>query len=221
MKFFLKMKKKQLYYFFLLFTFLSCKKEDKKEQVLIKIDNETSVVVQDTLANVEKNILRNDLKDVVIHNEFRDSLNIKFSNLETDDKFVFELPEGNINNTTSSIKIYNSENILIYKKEFKTREIINGYAIDDRYYTNQEIEAYILNEAKLILSKDSFVDLEKDIGKGEILDQEKESFENYSVFTECKNEKRPLFVIGLAEEDITYIGYSSKKNKVFDIIYCC
>ena len=188
------MKKQQLYYFILLlFIVLSCKKEAKKEQVPIKKVTDTSVVEQDTSINIKKEVKRNDYKNVVIHKEFKDSLNIKFSNLESDDKFVFEIPEGNINTTTSSIKIYNSENELIYKKEFQTREIINGYAIDDRYYSDEEIENYILEEAKLMLSKDSFVNLDTDIEKGGMLDREKNEFENYLVFTECKNEKKTTF----------------------------
>ena len=59
------------------------------------------------------------------------------------------------------------------------------------------------------------------IGKDDIFGQPKDEFMNYDVFIECQNDKRPLFPISLAEEDMTYIGYSKKLKKAVDIIGCC
>lgn len=179
---------------------------------------------QDTLNSVlTRSVVYFDYTNTEIKEEFRDSLFTKFSDLAKDDKFTFYVPKGNINNTKSVLKIFNDTGELIYEKSFQTSELIYGYDLED-IKSDEELEKYILDRAKKTLTMDSFTDItdkEKIMKEDGILDQPEDSYENYKVFIECQKDKRPLFCISLAEEDITFIGYSKKLKKVVDIIYCC
>lgn len=207
--------------------FYACNRDDKKQ---IKAVTNT-VKTTKSLTSKQDSLTSAPIKEVVYFNysnteikeEFRDSIFTKFSNLALDDKFTFYVPKGNINRTKSVLRIYNDLGELIYEKSFQTYNLINGYDLQD-IKTDEELEKYILDKARDILANNSFVDItnkEEIIKQDGILNQPEDRFENYKVFTECQNDRRPLFCIGLAEEDITFIGYSRRLKKVIDLIYCC
>lgn len=213
--------------FLSILAFCACNRVEKQQNETIINAKDSSKNVkpkQDTLNSVlTHSVVYFDYTNTVIKEEFRDSLFTKFSDLSTDDKFTFYVPAGNINDTKSVLRIFNNDDELIYEKSFQTSELIYGYDLED-IKSDEELEIYILSKAKETLTMDSFNDItdkEKIIKEDGILDQPEDSFENYKVFIECQNDKRPLFCISLAEEDITFIGYSKKLKKVVDIIYCC
>lgn len=218
--------KNTIIYCIIILSFYACnrvEKQQNKTTVAVKDSSENVKPKQDTLKVLTHSVVYFDYKNTVLKEEFRDSLFTKFSDLSTDDKFTLYVPEGNINNTKSVFKIFNNADELIYEKSFQTSELIYGYDLED-IKSDEELEKYILSRAKEKLAIDSFTDItDKDeiIEKDGILNQPEDRFENYKVFIECQKDKRPLFCISLAEEDITFIGYSKKLKKVVDIIYCC
>ncbi|MBF4515826.1 hypothetical protein IRZ71_05705 [Flavobacterium sp. ANB] len=198
-----------------------------------KLQSEKTVVANDSLKNIKPtDTLSSAVKvhetvyfnasNTTIKEEFRDSLFTKFSDLSTDDKFTLNVPKGNINKTTSVLKIFNNGGEMIYEKSFDTYHLINGYDLE-YIKSDEELEKYMLNRAKEILSVESFTDIsdKNEIKKDDVLGQSKERFINYDAFIECQNNKTPLFTISLGEEDTTYIGYSKKLKKAVDIIDCC
>jgi|GEM_PF-5043103 len=156
----------------------------------------------------------------IIKKEFKDSVQVNFSSLESKDSFTFYMPVGNIDSTESILRIYNVTGELIYEKIFETHELINGYDLE--FIKNEtQMQKYIYDKAKNMLDKTSFDDWSKVKEDGIIGQSEPEDFENYTTYVECKKDKRMLFWINLGEEDGTCIGFSKKQNKVLDIIYCC
>lgn len=216
------MYKNTLICFLSILLFYACNKVEKKP---IK----KTAIVSDTLSQKDTLTVAHppaevyfDPVNTVIKEEFKDSLSAKFSDLTTEDKFIITVPKGNINETTSVFQIFNSIGELIYEKSFQTRYIANGYHLI-HIKNDEEMEKYILTTAKEMVDPDSLTDIsdKNEIGKDDIFGQPKDEFMNYDVFIECQNDKRPLFPISLAEEDMTYIGYSKKLKKAVDIIGCC
>ncbi|MDR6762122.1 hypothetical protein J2Y38_002333 [Flavobacterium sp. 2755] len=216
------MYKNTLVVFLSILLFYACNKVEKKP---IK----KTAIVSDTLSQKDTSTVAHppaevyfDPVNTVIKEEFKDSLSAKFSDLSTEDKFIITVPKGNINETTSVFQIFNSVGELIYEKSFKTRYMANGYHLI-HIKNDEEMEKYILTEAKEMVDPNSFTDIsdKNEIEKDGVLGQSKDDFMNYDAFIECQNDKRPLFSISLAEEDMTYIGYSKKLKKVVDIIGCC
>jgi hypothetical protein len=216
------MYKNTLVVFLSILLFYACNKVEKKP---IK----KTAIVSDTLSQKDTSTVAHppaevyfDPVNTVIKEEFKDSLSAKFSDLSTEDKFIITVPKGNINETTSVFQIFNSIGELIYEKSFKTRYMANGYHLI-HIKNDEEMEKYILTEAKEMVDPNSFTDIsdKNEIEKDGVLGQSKDDFMNYDAFIECQNDKRPLFSISLAEEDMTYIGYSKKLKKVVDIIGCC
>lgn len=216
------MYKNTLVSFLSILLFYACNKAEKKPVKKTAIVSDT-VSQKDTLnAVLTSTEVYFDYSNTVIKEEFKDSLSAKFSDLSTEDKFIITVPKGNINETTSVFQIFNSIGELIYEKSFQTRYIANGYHLI--YIKNdEEMEKYILTEAKEMVDPNSFTDIsdKNEIEKDDVLGQSKDEFMNYDAFIECQNDKRPLFSISLAEEDMTYIGYSKKLKKAVDIIGCC
>ena len=216
------MYKNTLIFFLSILLFYACNKVEKKP-----IKN--TAIVSDTLSQKDTSTVAHppaevyfDPVNTVIKEEFKDSLSAKFSDLSTEDKFIITVPKGNINETTSVFQIFNSIGELIYEKSFKTRYMANGYHLI-HIKNDEEMEKYILTEAKEMVDPNSFTDIsdKNEIERDGVLGQSKDDFMNYDAFIECQNDKRPLFSISLAEEDMTYIGYSKKLKKVVDIIGCC
>ena len=200
------------------------KSESDKENNAInspKVENE-SFLSQEMKANeIEKN---NDDPyyhyHTIIKKEFKDSVYMNFSNLMTKDRFTFYMPVGNIDSTESVVRIYIHSGDLIYEKKFITRELINGYDLE--FIENEtQMQRYIMKKAKGILDKSSFDDPNKIEEYGIFAQSQQADFENHETYVECQKDRRPLFWIGLGEEDGTCIGFSRKQNKVLDIIYCC
>lgn len=158
-----------------------------------------------------------DYSNTVMNEDFSQSIQHHFSDTQSKDTFTLSFPKGNINNTETTLKIVKANGELILEKKFKTRELINGY--DLREITNDiQMETYIIDKAKNVVSNDSF----EVIGKDEpFIETDKEEYENYDVYLECKKEHRPLFSLHLGEEDTTQMGYSVKLQKVIDVLYCC
>ncbi len=158
--------------------------------------------------------------NTVLKTAFNDSVYAHFSDLKGKDFFTFHMPAGNIDSTESVLRIYSPKGDLIYEKKFVTSYMINGYDLE--FIKNEtEMQKYMLKKANSMLDKFSFTNL-SNVDKYSLFSQMKpEDYENYAVYLECKKDKRPVFGIGLAEEDVTFIGFSKKQQKVVDIIYCC
>ncbi len=211
----------------LILSFYACNKSDKQQNKAVKntIDSTKSLTSKQNsrISAPIKEVVYFNYTNTEIKEEFRDSIFTNFSSLSSNDKFTFYVPKGNINTTESILKIFNEVDELIYIKSFQTSNLINGYDLE-YIKTDEELEKYILGKARDVLANVSFVDItnkEEIIKQDGILNQPEDSFENYKAFIECQNDRRPLFCIGLAEEDITFIGYSRRLKKVVDIIYCC
>ncbi|MCL9805511.1 hypothetical protein NAT51_08255 [Flavobacterium amniphilum] len=205
--------------------FFSC---SQKENHNPTSDNKDTIAVEAITATEERDTSVPtieehyfDYTNTVLKEDFKQSIQHLFSDTGSKDTFTLSIPKGNINRTETTLKIVAANGELILEKKFTTRELINGY--DLREITNDtQMEAYIIDKAKNILNNDSFIDLSEPIDKNSfVFNTEKEDFENFEAYTECKNDKRSIFVIGLEEENITYMVYSAKLKKVVDVLYCC
>lgn len=98
----------------------------------------------------------------------------------------------------------------IYEKKFVTSYMINGYDLE--FIKNEdETQKYMMKKAHAILKKYHFVDLDKEVDQYSLFVQmQTKDYENYEVYKEYRKDKRPLFSIRLAEEDVTFIGFSKK-----------
>jgi hypothetical protein len=162
-----------------------------------------------------------DYKNTKLKNDFTDTLRIHFSNDTTLDCFTLYVPKGNINKTKSTFKISTKDGKVIYENTFTTSGLVDGYGTY-KIKNDEEMEKYVLSEAKDKLSRDGFIDLNNLTEKDGIINQaKKDDYLNYDVFLECKKDKRPLFQFGLEEENIEILGYSKKSNKVVVVITCC
>ena len=208
-------------YLLLIFCFLaiiiSCKQKtksvEKAHQANQTIENNTidTIGTADRYFNYQNTIIQTDFYDTVFQN---------FSSENAEDCFTFYMPSGNINETKSTIRITTKAGELIYEKTFTTSDIVNGYSTFN-ISNDIEMEEYVLWEAKAVLAKTSFLDVNNDDENNIVKSTPKEDIHDYETFVECQEENRPLFCIALHEEDITIIGFSKKKNKVVDLIYCC
>lgn len=161
-----------------------------------------------------------DYQNTIMHSSYSDTVFVKFSNDTVEDCFTFYMPAGNINATKSIIRITTKSGELIYENVFETSNIVNGYATDD-IFNDSEMEQYVLTEARDVLAKTSFRDINNAEDDSIIKQTPKEDIQDYDTFLECQNENRPLFCIRFNEENMTFIGYSRMKGKVVDLIYCC
>ncbi|SHL32241.1 hypothetical protein [Flavobacterium chilense] len=218
--------KNTLFFFLAILFFYACNRSEKHEikKTAIAHDSLKDIQTKKDTLNTVKTIetVYFDDSNTVIREQFKDSVFAKFSDLSTDDKFIFTIPKGNINQTTSVFQIFNNAGQLIYERSFTTRYIVNGYDLEF-IKSDEELEKNILNRAKEILDINSLTDIsdKNEIKKDPVLGESRENFENYDVFIECQNDKRPLFSISLAEEDTSYIGYSKKLKKAVSVISCC
>jgi hypothetical protein len=162
-----------------------------------------------------------DYKKTSLSSGYRDSLYAKFSSDTTEDCFILNVPKGLVTETKTTLCIVTKQGEIIYEHTFPTSDLINGYATEE-IKTDKEMELYILSEAKSILDQNSFRDLNKLTEEDGIINQtDKDGYENYDVFIECKNDRRPLYCYGLQEEDIRFLGYSRKLKKVVIVLTCC
>lgn len=181
-----------------------------------------------TAQNVEKNPIDTirtadkyfNYQNTIIQSDFYDTVFQKFSSEKVEDCFTFYMPSGNINDTKCTISIRTQAGELIYEKTFTTSDLVNGYSTYE-ISSDLAMEEYVLWEAKGVLAKTSFLDINSDDENNIVKSTPKEDIQDYETFVECQEENRPLFCIALQEEDITIIGFSKKKHKVVDLIYCC
>jgi len=181
-----------------------------------------------TAQNVEKNPVDTirtadkyfNYQNTIIQSDFYDTVFQKFSSEEVEDCFTFYMPSGNINDTKCTLSIRTQAGVLIYEKTFTTSDLVNGYSTYE-ITSDLEMEEYVLWEAKGVLAKTSFLNINSDDENNIVKSTSKDNIQDYETFVECREENRPLFCIALQEEDITIIGFSKKKNKVVDLIYCC
>lgn len=161
-----------------------------------------------------------DYQNTIIHHEFSDTVFVHFSDDSVADCFTFYMPSGNINKTQCVLRITSNTGELIYENIFTTSDIVNGYSTYD-IKNDKEMERYVLEEARTVLDKESFCYIKDEEDDSFIRQTPKEEIKDYETFLECKTGNRPLFILRLHEENITFMGYSKKKNKVVDLIYCC
>lgn len=161
-----------------------------------------------------------DYRNTIVNHEFSDTIFMCFSDDSVADCFTFYMPTGNINKTQCVLRITSNTGELIYENIFTTSDIVNGYSTHG-IKNDEEMEKYVLEEAKSVLNKESFCYLDNPEEDSIIKQTPKEEIKDYETFIECKNDNRPLFCLRLHEEDITFMGFSKKKGKVVDLIYCC
>lgn len=201
---------------YLVILLASCQEVKQREKSNQKPLNSVKTKIKDSKPNNQKYN-----HQLTLENAYFDSSNAYFSNLSEKDKFTFQIPKGDINKTISILRINSKKEGLIYEKQFETYLLINGYDLE-YIHTKKEMLNYVLNKARKLLSKNSFISIAEDqLNGGWISTSTKEGFYDYETFERCKIEKRPLFSISLGEEDTEVIGYSTKEGKVKDIIGCC
>ncbi len=159
-----------------------------------------------------------DYSKTELSDEFRDSTFHCFSKADSKDKFTFYVPKGNIKTTKAILMVRDAENNLVFSDTIATEELINGYDLDE-IKTGEQMQKAILTRAKSILDANSFID---DISSEPFFKNlSDEEFMDHNVFNECQTDKRPLFILSLEEENITYYGYSKILHKVVAIAGCC
>ncbi|KAF2508088.1 hypothetical protein [Flavobacterium foetidum] len=206
----------------LILCIFSCNRVEKKTSPSPKDSLENAKEDSSQIATKAPNEEYFDYSNTVINEEFNDSIFAKFSDLSSEDKFTLNIPVGNIKETITVFKIFNSAGEVIYEKSFQTSYIINGYHLI-HIKSDEELERYILDRAREILNADNLTDISNrsEIKDDPVLGAAPEDFIDYNAFLECQKEKRPLFAISLAEEDTTYLGYSDKLQKVVEVTACC
>ncbi len=162
-----------------------------------------------------------DCSNSVFRENFADTIFTTFTNRKVKDRFTFYVPKGRIHDTFSYLEITNAAGEIIYSKRFETFLLVNGYALNE-ITTEAEMEYYLVNKAKTILEPDAFTYIANIVpGEGILGQKDLDEFDNFVVFLECEREKRPLFSIGLGEEDISFFGYSNKESRVVLVASCC
>lgn len=150
---------------------------------------------------------------------FSDTVYALFSNDTNKDCFTLNIPSGNINETSAVLHITTQKGDIIYEHVFKSRELVNGYDLY-KIKSDTEMEAYIINKAKLILSEGLLFPAQMD--KEAYLNTAKEEdFEDYELFLQIKEKNGVLFHYCLQEESHYFLGFSKKSNKTVTIINCC
>ena len=195
----------------------SCKQPTKSVEKAHQASQTIANNAIDTIGTADRYF---NYQHTIIQTDFYDTVFSKFSDEMVEDCFTFYMPSGNINDTKSTIRITTKSGEMIYEKTFTTSDIVNGYSTYN-ISNDIEMEEYVLWEARAVLDKTSFVDIANDEGNNIINSTPLEDIQDYATFVECRDDNRFLFVFGFHEEDITIIGYSKKKNKVVDLIYCC
>ena len=204
------MKRKLFPIIYITLILFSCGRDTKKIQ-------NTEQKLFDT---VEQDNIYFDYKNTVMNSSFSDTVFIKFSNDTIEDCFTFYMPKGNINKTKSILRISTKDGELIYENVFETSDMVNGYATAD-IKNDLQMRNYVLEEARNVLSKTSFL-YKDDVENDNLIKQTPvEEIQDYDTFLECKNENRALFYTRFHEEIITILGFSRKKKQVVDLFSCC
>lgn len=215
------MKKLILYFLLICLLIISCK-QNKFENIKVEskkeIVNESSTLIKkDTIKTFSPEYF--DYSNVILKQNINDSIYAKFSNENLDDSFSINVESGNINQTKTAIRIKNKNGSIIYEHIFPTTELINGYDTE-AIKSEVEMENYVINQAKGILKNGILIP--NKLSKEDYLKQSpKEDFEDFETFNEIKNSNRVIFFYGLGEENLYYLGFSTKKNKIVTIINCC
>ena len=150
---------------------------------------------------------------------FSDTVYALFSNDTNMDCFTLKVPSGNINETSALVHITTQEGDIIYEHIFKSRELVNGYDLY-KIKSETEMEAYIINKAKLILSGGLLYPAQMD-QEAYLNTAKQEDFEDYELFLQIKEKNEVVFHYCLQEESHFFLGFSKKSNKVVTIINCC
>lgn len=212
---------KKLFFILICLIFLSCK-QNKSESIKVEskkeiVNENSNSIIKDTLKTISHEYF--DYSNVILKHNIKDSIYAKFSNENFDDSFSINVESGNINNTKTAIRIKNNNGIIIYEHIFLTTELINGYDTES-IKSEVEMENYVINQAKEILKNGILIP--NKLSKEDYLNQsQKEDFDDFETFNEIKNSNRVLFFYGLEEENLFYLGFSKKKNKIVTIINCC
>jgi hypothetical protein len=180
---------------------------------------------------------------------FSDTVFHVFSDSISTDRFTFFVPAGNINETKAILRIVSADGRLVYEDIFSTTALISDYTVEAEVHNEKQMQAYLLKKEKEMLGLAAFVELnpvtdqillqnlEIEKKREEEMREDKDlplrnydhppdeitpsEFENYLVFALAKEENRPLFMYGLDEEDIRYIGYLPKLKKAVLVLSCC
>jgi hypothetical protein len=160
-----------------------------------------------------------DYSNTTLSDNFTDTIFAKFSSADSEDRFTFFVPKGNINNTKSVLRITTKDGELIYETIFTTSDLVYGYGTSE-VQTEKEMVNYILVDANAILQA-GVVDPRNDKDNSFLAQFSADSFDRYDIFEEAKSSGRMLFHYRLGNEDNYVLGYSMKEKKVFKVLTCC
>jgi len=157
-----------------------------------------------------------DYTNTVLQAPYADTAYKHFSSSESDDRFTFYVPAGNINTTKAIIVITDNRGLVIYSDTFRTTDLISGYEL----YTiasESAMEAYVLSKAKAVLDSAAFcATADVDFRNSDILNDT-----IIATTGEVEREHRLLFRVELNEENGSIYGYSRRLRRVVLLFACC
>ena len=193
---------------------LSCTQTIKKQDV-----NSVDSTSQKKETDISTTPIYFDYKNTLLTEGYIDTAFANFSSDTSKDCFTISVPKGLIIETKTTIRIISMQGKVIYEHIFPTSDLVNGYATED-IKSDLEMQKYVLTVAKSLL-KDG-LQQPSQLSEDSYLNQAtKEDFNNYDVFVDIKNTNKFMLHYCLNEESHYYLGYSIKKKKVVEIIYCC
>jgi hypothetical protein len=160
-----------------------------------------------------------DYSNTALPADYVDSAFHVFSDENSNDKFTFFIPRGNLKETKAILVVRNANNDTVFTTTFETWYMLTGEQVGIN--NDEQMLNYVVKCAKSILDSSAFVDFEKPGQMNQFADSPIDEFENYEVFAEVKEGKRSLFVLFLLDEDVKYYGYSKKLMQTKVVFACC
>jgi hypothetical protein len=164
-----------------------------------------------------------DYSKTTLTNDFTDTAFANFSSGESQDRFTFFVPKGNVNETKSVLRITTQEGKLIYEHIFPTSDLIYGYALRD-IKTEKEMINSILVDAGDVLQTGIIDPIDGARGSTFMSNLSVDNpidFEREDVYEQVKKSGRMLFHYRLNNESHFVLGYSKKEKAVVKILTCC
>lgn len=162
-----------------------------------------------------------DISHTALEKEYKKVLYHSFSQVNKPDKFTLYVPPGNINDTKAILTIEDAAGNLLFSDTVITKFII----ADDAMYvisSDSEMYAHMMMKLESALDSTSFQDPgAPDSTSIFNASTAPEEYDDYDVFKEVQQDHRFLFVFALAEENISYYGFSKKLGKVKIVFSCC
>lgn len=160
-----------------------------------------------------------DFSNAVIKNAFADSITHIFSTKRRPDQFKIAVPKGKIKETMSYLLVINRNNDTLYFEEFKTWQLIYGYALN-QMHSDEEVIEHIKDRVALNLDSSAFVFIDK-TDLSIIRDKDPEETLKPGVFNFCKENQIPLYQFSLWTENHRFFGFDLEHGGVVLVASCC